>query len=152
MDSLSINEINVGEALARIEGEIKLVGSNLKSDIRLVIEQMKSGDERQQDLTNLLKQQITFHAAELGKLEAIVRENRTIAATELSAVRVDLEKQITQVRVETLKAVAAVAASVETVTGHVTSLRLSKAYALGFAGAGGVVGAGLMALIPKVLP
>lgn len=101
-DNLTSNEINVGAALARIEGKLELLD-----------ERQRAGDNALGQVIDLLKQQLTFHTAELGKLEQIVRENRTICSREISAVRVDLESRL------------------GTLDERVDSLRLSRAKATG---------------------
>lgn len=134
VDPPSNSEINVAAALARIEGRLDNLGAEMTSSVRLLAEQMKSGDERASQVIELLRQQQTFHTADLGKLDAVVRENQQKQDNAISVVRVDVEKQISGNR-----------ARIDALDERVDALRLSWARAGGLA-----AGAGLFASVATV--
>ena len=140
---LTRNEINVGAALVRIEGKLELLA-----------ERQQSGDHALSQVIELLKNTQTFHAADLGKLTAEVKENREIAAQEATAVRLDVEHQISvnRGRLDRNETdIQAVQSDVKDIKADVRNLQLSWAKASGMAGVGGLVGALITAAAMKGL-
>lgn len=80
-EGIDINDIRV--KLAEVNGKLDLITAK-----------MEAGDRNTEQLIALVKDQLGYHAADLGLVKAELREDRDRAAHGLSAVRVDLENRI----------------------------------------------------------
>lgn len=98
-----IHDIRV--RLAEVNGKLDLIGTQMKSGQEHIATQMKAGDKNTEQLVALVKDQLTYHAADLGLVKAELREDRDRVAQGLSTIRTDLEADTKQIdgRVRTLE-------------------------------------------------
>lgn len=120
-------EVHLTAGMARVEGRLETLASEMTASVRLITEQMRAGDETGKQLIELLRQAMAFHAADLGKLDSVVRENGIRSEDGLTAVRQDVEGQIGVNR-----------GRIDVLEGQVVSLRMSWAKATGIALGAGV--------------
>lgn len=93
--------------------EIKVGLATMNGKIDTLAEKVDAGDKQSSQLVQLVKDQLSYLAADQGQLSAVVRENEVKANEAASAVRVDLERQIKDLRTDLNKAIEALTASVD---------------------------------------
>lgn len=133
--------------------EVALAVLNGKVDT--VIARMEAGDRQGEQLVALVKDQLTFLAADTGELKAVVREqglrlteamDRVAAKSEqgITTVRLDLERQIKFY-------VEPVAAAARTVAEQLEEVRLWRAKVVGIAIGVAALSSGLTAALLKAV-
>jgi hypothetical protein len=105
----------------------------LSGKVDVVITKMEAGDRQSAQLVTLVKDQLTYQAADLGELKAGVRELAEKTERSISAVRLDLETRI------------------DSVSRDVHDLQIWKARVGGIAAASALLGSAMSAAVIKLL-
>ena len=92
--------------------EIKVSLATLNGKVDTMASQMEAGDRQSAQLVALVRDQLSYLAADTGVLKAQVSENEVKANEATSAVRVDLERQIKELRTDLNRAIEALTSSV----------------------------------------
>lgn len=77
--------------------DIRVQMALMDGKLDVITTRMEAGDRNSAQLITLVKDQLTYHAADLGELKAIVREASTRMEIGLSSIRVDLEAKISKI-------------------------------------------------------
>jgi hypothetical protein len=105
----------------------------LSGKIDTVIARMEAGDRNGEQLVMLVKDQLTYQAADIGETKARMLENDRVLDAAISAVRTDLTAEIREVKQDVLD--------------H----KLWKARIGGIAAASAMLGSAISAVIVKVI-
>lgn len=105
----------------------------LSGKVDTVIARMEAGNRQSAQLVTLVKDQLTYQAADLGELKAGVRELAEKTERSISAVRLDLETRI------------------EAVSREVHELQIWKARVGGIAAASALLGSAVSATVIKLI-
>lgn len=97
---------------ADVLSDIKVALATLNGKVDTMTERMEAGDRQSAQLVTLVKDQLVYQAADLAELKAVVRENNSKADAAATAVRVDLERQIRDLRNDLNDAIKALTTSV----------------------------------------
>jgi hypothetical protein len=123
---------------------IKVHLAELSGKLDTVVARMEAGDRQSSQLVSLVKDQLTYQAADLGELKAGVRELAEKNERSISAVRLDLETRIDSVSRDTH-------GRIDTVVSDVLDLKLWKARIGGIAAASALLGSAMSAAVIKLL-
>jgi hypothetical protein len=115
------------------ERDLALQIAVLAGKVDTVIARMEAGDRQSAQLVTLVKDQLTYQAADLGELKANVRELAEKSDRSTNAVRIDLETQLA------------------TLARDVKDLELWKARVGGIAAGSALLGSVVSAVVIKLL-
>lgn len=118
--------------------------ATLSGQLNTVIAQMEAGDRQSAQLVSLVKDQLTYQAADIGEVKAVLRELTQKQESAINAVRLDLQAHIESVRVDLQK-------KIDTHTTDITDLRLWKSRIGGIAAASSLLGSVVSAVIVKAI-
>lgn len=131
--------------------DLRVRFAELSGQLQTVIAQMGAGDKQVEQLVTLVKDQLTFHAAELGELKQVVREAAIRTEQSMNAIRQDLEKRIDEKVLPVDSRIGEHTTQIAALRTEVDHLRLWKARIGGIAVAAALLGSATSAVVIKAI-